>query len=184
MGDIKGKLPSWAFDLQIQFKDRFVTKDQPKRLQLLVESLLSLDEMPHLFTEENSQTVLTSDALRGKQISKTTFVENSCMGSLCDFENTIRMLVVENVFNKQRPLIYMKDFYFSSRDLSVTTILRRKSSAEMLLGDMLQITTTGALYFSTEVCATQDMKECLEDVALAQYSPGIVMPLSYNSTLD
>lgn len=53
----------------------------------------------------------------------------------------------------------------------------------MLLGDMLQITTTGALYFSTEVCASQDVQECLEDVALAQYSPGIVLPLSYNSTL-
>lgn len=94
------------------------------------------------------------------------------------------MLVLENVFTDYRPLIYMKDFYFSSRYLSVTTLLKRRSNTEMLLGDMLQITTTGALYFTTEVCATESMDECLEDVALAQYSPGVLLPLSYNSTLD
>lgn len=73
---------------------------------------------------------------------------------LCDFKNTERMLIVEDVFTGERPIVYLRDFYFSSRDLAVTTVLQRKADARIFLGNMLQLAVTGQMYFVTEICRT------------------------------
>jgi hypothetical protein len=73
---------------------------------------------------------------------KTTFVEESCEGNLCDFKNIKEATIVEDK-DGNRPIIYMKDYFFSSREVNVSTIIKRRSDAETLLGEILQLSTTG-----------------------------------------
>ena len=130
-----------------------------------------------MFTKENSIVLKDSNGLKEIEESigeRPIFIQNSCLGTLCDFKNLKKFYKQHDQFS----LVYLRDSFLPASNLGASFIVKRSGSTRSFLGEALQLSSSGQPYFAMEVCHhTSDTRSCLEDVAIAQYAPGIIMPL-------